>query len=28
MGMGMNFFYGDKYGIAKPVPVPLHMNLI
>jgi len=20
MGMGMNFFYGDGYGIAKPVP--------
>jgi len=22
MGMGMNFFYGDGYGIVKPVPAP------
>jgi len=20
--MGMNFFYGDGYGIVKPVPAP------
>jgi len=23
LGMRMNFFYGDEYGIAKPVPAPL-----
>jgi len=22
MEMGMNFFYGDRYGIKKPVPAP------
>jgi len=22
MGMGMNFFYGDGYEIAKPAPLP------
>jgi len=22
MGMGMNFFYKDGYGIVKPVPAP------
>jgi len=22
LGMGMNFFYGDGYGIVKPVVVP------
>jgi len=22
MGMWMNFFYGNEYGIAKPVPTP------
>jgi len=23
MKMGLNFFYGDVYGITKPVPTPL-----
>jgi len=23
LGMRMNFFYGDGYGIVKPVPAPL-----
>jgi len=22
--MGTNFFYGNEYGIAKPVPAPPH----
>jgi len=28
IGMGMNFFYGDEYGIVKPVPAPLPSLLI
>jgi len=26
MGMGMNFFYGNEYEIAKLVPAPLHCH--
>jgi len=26
MGMGVNFFYGDGYGITKPVPAPLRCH--